>query len=59
FSPPASPLSALYPSFRSDRDGFRELEPMSAWDWRMAWMEDMDAQYRARYLNRSTKALNT
>ncbi|MEQ2302880.1 hypothetical protein AMECASPLE_011240 [Ameca splendens] len=59
FSPPASPLSALYPSYRSDRDGFRELEPMSAWDWRMAWMEDMDAQYRARYLNRSTKALNT
>ncbi|KAM4727101.1 roundabout homolog 4 [Anableps anableps] len=59
FSPPASPLSALYPSFHSDGDAFRELEPIPAWDWSMAWMEDMDAQYGAHYPSRNTKPFNT
>ncbi|XP_023265935.1 roundabout homolog 4 isoform X1 [Seriola lalandi dorsalis] len=59
FSPPASPLSALYPSFRAEGDSFGELEPVPAWDWSMAWVEEMEAQYRAHYPGRNTKPFNT
>ncbi|XP_041656512.1 roundabout homolog 1 [Cheilinus undulatus] len=55
FSPPASPLSALYPSFRGDGDSFGEVEPVPAWDWSMAWMEEMEAQYRAHYPGKSCR----
>ncbi|CAJ1064756.1 roundabout homolog 1 isoform X2 [Xyrichtys novacula] len=55
FSPPASPLSALYPSFRGEGDSFGELEPVPAWDWSMAWMEEMEAQYRAHCPGRSSR----
>ncbi|XP_019940841.2 roundabout homolog 4 isoform X1 [Paralichthys olivaceus] len=58
FSPPASPLSALYPSFHAEGDSFGEPEPVPAWDWRMAWVEEMEAQYRAHYPSRSTKPFN-
>ncbi|XP_008426635.1 roundabout homolog 1 isoform X1 [Poecilia reticulata] len=58
FSPPASPLSALYPPFRSDGDAFGELEPIPAWDWSMAWVEEMDVQYGAHYPGRNTKLFN-
>ncbi|XP_071317205.1 roundabout homolog 4 isoform X1 [Trachinotus anak] len=58
FSPPASPLSALYPSFRAEGDAFGELEPVPAWDWSMAWVEEMEAQYRAHYPGRNTKPFN-
>ncbi|XP_040907586.1 roundabout homolog 1 isoform X2 [Toxotes jaculatrix] len=58
FSPPASPLSALYPSFRAEGDSFGEPEPVPAWDWSMAWMEEMEAQYRAHYPGRNTKPFN-
>ncbi|KAM4619773.1 roundabout homolog 4 [Polymixia lowei] len=53
FSPPASPLSALFPPFRGEGDSFGELEPMPAWDWSMAWVEEMEARYRAQYPGRS------
>uniref|UniRef100_A0A3P9J6K7 Roundabout, axon guidance receptor, homolog 4 (Drosophila) n=1 Tax=Oryzias latipes TaxID=8090 RepID=A0A3P9J6K7_ORYLA len=43
-SPPASPLSALYPSQWGDTDSFGE--PVPVWDWSVAWMEEMDAQYK-------------
>ncbi|XP_030648669.1 roundabout homolog 1 [Chanos chanos] len=43
FSPPASPLSALFPP----RDCFGEAEPLPVWDWSTAWVEEMEAQYRA------------
>ncbi|XP_036071174.1 roundabout homolog 1 isoform X2 [Oryzias melastigma] len=46
-SPPASPLSALYPSQCGDSDSFGE--PVPVWDWSVAWMEEMEAQYRALY----------
>ncbi|XP_038153757.1 roundabout homolog 1 isoform X2 [Cyprinodon tularosa] len=59
FSPPASPLSALYPSLCPDGDAFRDLEAVPAWDWSMAWLEEMDAQYRAHYPSRSTRPSNT
>ncbi|XP_041865190.1 roundabout homolog 4 isoform X2 [Melanotaenia boesemani] len=59
FSPPASPLSALYPSFRADDDSTGELEPVPAWDWSMAWMEDMETQYKHRYPGRNSKAFDT
>ncbi|XP_026229168.1 roundabout homolog 1 isoform X2 [Anabas testudineus] len=59
FSPPASPLSALYPSFRSEVESPGELEPVPAWDWSMAWMEEMEAQYRARYPGRNTRPFDT
>ncbi|KAM7398629.1 hypothetical protein PAMA_006507 [Pampus argenteus] len=59
FSPPASPLSGLYPSFRAEGDSFGELEPAPAWDWSMAWMEEMEAQYRAHYPGRNTKPFDT
>ncbi|XP_029303568.1 roundabout homolog 1 isoform X1 [Cottoperca gobio] len=58
FSPPASPLSALYPSC-CEGDSFGELEPVPAWDWSMAWVEDMEAQYRAHYPGRNTKPFDT
>ncbi|XP_029957379.1 roundabout homolog 1 [Salarias fasciatus] len=49
FSPPASPLSGLYPpSFHPDGDWLGDPEPVPAWDWSTAWMEEMEAQYRAR-----------
>lgn len=59
FSPPASPLSALYPPFRAEGDSFGELEPVPAWDWSTAWMEEMEAQYRTHYPGRSTKPFDT
>lgn len=59
FSPPASPLSALYPSFHANRDSFGDLEPVPAWDWSMAWLEDMENQYRAHYPNTNTKLFDT
>ncbi|XP_037543579.1 roundabout homolog 1 [Nematolebias whitei] len=54
FSPPASPFSTLYPSFCADSEVFEELEHVPTWDWSMAWMEEMDAQYRALYPSRNT-----
>lgn len=59
FSPPASPLSALYPSFHAEGDSFGELEPVSAWDWSMAWMEEMEAQYSEHYPGRNTRPFNS
>ncbi|XP_049891389.1 roundabout homolog 1 isoform X2 [Epinephelus moara] len=59
FSPPASPLSALYPSFRAEGNSYGELEPVPAWDWSMAWVEEMEAQYRAHYPGRNTKPFDT
>ncbi|XP_070699929.1 roundabout homolog 4 [Pempheris klunzingeri] len=59
FSPPASPLSAMYPSFCTDADSFGELEPVPEWDWRMAWMDEMEAQYRAHYPTRNTRPFDT
>ncbi|XP_029923853.1 roundabout homolog 1 [Myripristis murdjan] len=55
FSPPASPLSALFPPFRGDGDSLGEPEPVPAWDWNMAWVEEMENQYRAQYPARNTK----
>ncbi|XP_074527603.1 roundabout homolog 4 isoform X2 [Halichoeres trimaculatus] len=55
FSPPASPLSALYPSFRGDGDSYGELEPVPAWDWSMAWVEEMEAQYRVHHPGKSSR----
>ncbi|XP_056141178.1 roundabout homolog 1 [Lampris incognitus] len=49
FSPPASPLSTIYSPFHGDGDSFGDSEPMPAWDWNMAWMEEMEAQYKAQY----------
>ncbi|KAK2828910.1 hypothetical protein Q5P01_019944 [Channa striata] len=59
FSPPASPLSALYPSFRAEDGWPAELEPVPAWDWSMAWVGDMEAQYRPHYPGRNTKLFDT
>ncbi|KAG7516165.1 roundabout-like 4 isoform X1 [Solea senegalensis] len=60
FSPPASPLSAaMYPPFHAEGDSFGEPEHVPAWDWSMAWVEEMEAQYRAHYPGRSTKPFNT
>ncbi|XP_034539221.1 roundabout homolog 1 isoform X2 [Notolabrus celidotus] len=58
FSPPASPLSAIYPSYRGEGDLYGELEPVPAWDWSMAWVEEMEAQYRAHYPGRSSRPFN-
>ncbi|KAM9385751.1 roundabout homolog 4 [Pholidichthys leucotaenia] len=56
FSPPASPLSTLCPSFRPDSgDPFGELEPVPAWDWSMALVEEMEAQCRAHHSGRNPK----
>ncbi|KAJ8267100.1 hypothetical protein GJAV_G00138390 [Gymnothorax javanicus] len=43
FSPPASPLSSLFPP----REHFGELDPLPVWDWNTAWVEEIEAQYRA------------
>ncbi|KAJ8398988.1 hypothetical protein AAFF_G00416550 [Aldrovandia affinis] len=43
FSPPASPLSALFPP----RECFGELEPLPVWDWSTAWVEEIEAQYHS------------
>ncbi|XP_069021190.1 roundabout homolog 4 isoform X1 [Embiotoca jacksoni] len=59
FSPPASPLSGLYPSFCAEGDSFGELEPVPAWDWSVAWLEEMEAQYRAHQPGRNTKPFDT
>ncbi|XP_067350514.1 roundabout homolog 4 isoform X3 [Channa argus] len=59
FSPPASPLSALYPSFCTEGESPVELEPVPAWDWSMAWLEEMEAQYRAHYPGRNPKLFDT
>lgn len=59
FSPPASPLSALYPSFRTEGDSFVELEPVPAWDWNMAWVEEMEAKYRAQHPGRNARTFDT
>ncbi|KAK5859251.1 hypothetical protein PBY51_003332 [Eleginops maclovinus] len=58
FSPPASPLSALYPSY-CEGDSLAELEPVPAWEWNMAWVEEMDAQYRAQYPGRGFRPFDT
>ncbi|KAM8835506.1 roundabout homolog 4 isoform 1-T1 [Synchiropus picturatus] len=50
FSPPASPLSGLYAPFRPEVERFGE--PVPAWDWSLAWVEEMEAQYRNHYLNK-------
>ncbi|KAJ7996920.1 hypothetical protein DPEC_G00223500 [Dallia pectoralis] len=52
FSPPASPLSAMFPTSRGDC--FGELDPMPIWDWSTAWVEEMEAQYRAQYPSQTT-----
>ncbi|KAK5918728.1 hypothetical protein CgunFtcFv8_003465 [Champsocephalus gunnari] len=57
FSPPASPLSAVYPSFCEGDSA--ELEPVPAWEWNLAWVEEMEAQYRAHYPARSSKPFDT
>ncbi|CAL8364372.1 unnamed protein product [Lota lota] len=49
FSPPASPLSGLFPPFYSDGDTTAERAPIPAWEWNMAWLEEMEARYRAQY----------
>ncbi|XP_070774152.1 roundabout homolog 4 [Enoplosus armatus] len=59
FSPPASPLSALYPPFRAEGDSFGELEPVPAWEWSTAWVEEMEAQYRARYPGGNSRPFDT
>ncbi|XP_077361913.1 roundabout homolog 4 isoform X2 [Festucalex cinctus] len=59
FSPPASPLSGLYPSFCAEGNTLRELDAVPAWDWSMNWMDEMEAQYRAHYYGGNTKPLNT
>ncbi|XP_061659521.1 roundabout homolog 1 isoform X2 [Syngnathoides biaculeatus] len=59
FSPPASPLSGLYPSFCAEGSTLIEMDPVPAWDWSMNWMEEMEAQYRAYYPSRNTKPFNT
>ncbi|XP_027016607.2 roundabout homolog 1 isoform X1 [Tachysurus fulvidraco] len=43
FSPPGSPLSMLFPP----RDCFGEVDPLAVWDWSTAWVEEMEAQFRA------------
>ncbi|XP_040038210.2 roundabout homolog 4 isoform X2 [Gasterosteus aculeatus] len=47
FSPPASPLSALYPAFFGEGTQLGELDPCPAWDWSSAWVEAMEARCRA------------
>ncbi|XP_055082794.1 roundabout homolog 1 isoform X2 [Periophthalmus magnuspinnatus] len=49
FSPPASPLSVLYPSYHLEGDSFGDLDPVPAWDWKTAWMEEMEEQYKNHY----------
>ncbi|XP_037323542.2 roundabout homolog 1 isoform X1 [Pungitius pungitius] len=47
FSPPASPLSALYPAFFGGGTQLGEPEPVPAWDWSSAWVKEMEARCRA------------
>ncbi|XP_058866167.1 roundabout homolog 1-like isoform X1 [Acipenser ruthenus] len=42
FSPPASPLSGLYPAREPFLGG---LESLPVWDWNTAWVEEMEARY--------------
>ncbi|XP_051541034.1 roundabout homolog 1-like isoform X1 [Myxocyprinus asiaticus] len=42
-SPPASPLSVLFPP----RECFGEVEPLPMWDWSTAWVEELEAQFKA------------
>ncbi|KAL0994534.1 hypothetical protein UPYG_G00123610 [Umbra pygmaea] len=54
FSPPASPLSAIFPVAQGEKgECFGELDPMPIWDWSTAWVEEMEAQYRAQYPSQS------
>ncbi|XP_056096170.1 roundabout homolog 1 isoform X1 [Rhinichthys klamathensis goyatoka] len=50
FSPPASPLSVLFPP----RECFGELEPLPVWDWSTAWVEELEAQFKASRETRRT-----
>ncbi|XP_054611587.1 roundabout homolog 1 isoform X2 [Dunckerocampus dactyliophorus] len=60
FSPPASPLSALYPSLRAEGNSIREMEALPAWDWSRNWMEEMEAEYSAaRYPGRNANPFHT
>ncbi|KAK7125700.1 hypothetical protein R3I93_021164 [Phoxinus phoxinus] len=52
FSPPASPLSVLFPP----RECFGELEPLPVWDWSTAWVEELEAQFKA---SRETRRAGT
>lgn len=52
FSPPASPLSVLFPP----RECFGEVEPLPVWDWSTAWVEDLEAQLKASRDARRTTA---
>ncbi|XP_051902192.1 roundabout homolog 1 isoform X2 [Hippocampus zosterae] len=58
FSPPASPLSSLYPPFCAEDHRLREVDPVPAWDWSVNWMEELEAQYRAHDPGRNTKSFN-
>lgn len=49
FSPSASPLSVLYPSYHLEGDSFGDLDPGPAWDWKSVWMEELEENYRRRY----------
>ncbi|XP_072302993.1 roundabout homolog 4 [Eucyclogobius newberryi] len=49
FSPPASPLSTLYPSYHLEGDSFGDLDPVPGWDWRSMWMEEMEDKYKSHY----------
>ncbi|KAM6969949.1 roundabout homolog 4 [Aplochiton taeniatus] len=59
FSPPESPLSALFPTGRGDVDCFGDLDPMPVWDWSTAWVEEMEAQYRTQYPGQNTTPFDT
>ncbi|XP_067253905.1 roundabout homolog 4 isoform X1 [Chanodichthys erythropterus] len=50
FSPPASPLSVLFPP----RECFGEVEPLPVWDWSTAWVEELEAQFKASRETRRT-----
>ncbi|XP_056910938.1 roundabout homolog 2 isoform X3 [Takifugu flavidus] len=58
FSPPASPLSILYPSLRSEGDLFGEQERVPVWDWNVAWMEEMEAKVRAHHPVRHSRSFD-
>ena len=49
FSPPASPLSGLFTPFYSEGKAAAERAPVPAWEWNMAWLEEMEARYRTQY----------
>ncbi|KAM8898331.1 roundabout homolog 4 isoform 3-T3 [Spinachia spinachia] len=58
FSPPASPLGALYPAFFGDGTQLGELEPVPAWDWSSAWVEEMEARCRAHCPGSNSRPLD-